>query len=114
MVHRAAFARLRDRQMELGSLPVPARVNRTGSVAGRVESGYGVVSGISTRARDGDLQCRDLARLAAGAYNRRVAHDPLWLAIRVRLHGPAGLHLVGRLVDSVSAATPEPLAQAQR
>src|ERR1700726_2688748 len=73
-----------------------------------------MVPSVSTCARDGNLQCRHFARIAACAYNRRATDHPLRLAIRVRLHRARGFHLVSSLVDSVSTPAPEPLAQTQR
>src|ERR1700683_1011939 len=100
--------------MEPGSLPLLAGIDRTGSLAGCVESSHRVVSRISTCAGNGDLQRRNFARLAAGANNGGVSHHPLRLAVRICLHGIGRNHLVGSVADSVSAAASESLAQAKR
>src|ERR1017187_558148 len=95
--------------MELGHLPVPARPERAGCMAGSGESDFRVVSGLAACACDGYIQCRIVARLRACAIYCRDHHAALRMAVCVRFHG-TGWHRVARAVaDSLPAAALESL-----
>src|SRR5258708_39196069 len=96
--------------MEFGKLPVPARPERAGRLAGCGEGCLGVVPRIAARAGDGHLQLRNIARLGAGADYRRADHQALRLAQRLRLYGIGWTGVAVGLVDFVSAAALESLA----
>ena len=70
----------------LGTLPLSARPQRAGRLAGRGESDLRMVSGIPARAGDGNIQRRVIARLRARALYCCDYHAALRMALCVRFH----------------------------
>src|ERR1700693_228028 len=83
-------------------------------MAGCGKSGLRMVSGIPARARDGDIQCRLLARIRARAVYCRHNHVALWMAVCVRFHGTGGDRMARAVVDSLPAAAPESVVERGR